>query len=222
MQSISRGGALTILKPHRVAAALVEGCETTIEDFRRKIIADEINMTDRLVASISNSLNGKHIGGIVWKARTLRNGPGVAAEERRHGADVLGTLEVDTPEYKVRKGFLLQSKIIEPGHPLSLGEWQRFQQQCEKMLQRTNEAFGMIFSRKKGVRFIPAQTLVAIRSDQVFEAGSRTLHGFFRSHVKCEIGDRKLNQPTIEILDDMVQARTIKDGRILAIKATQD
>jgi hypothetical protein len=212
------------LKPAAVARMVVDGCQTTIEDFANEIIVDEESMTDRLFGSIATALNGRAIGNVIWKARTLRTGRGVAAEEKRHGADVLGVLQIDLPEYKTKKGFLLQAKRIEPDKPLSKADWERFQKQCALMRERTNEAFAAIYSRSEGVRFIPAATIGEIRRDQVFDVGSRSLFGFFRAHVKCEIGDRRLNSPTIGTLDAMARQELYPEMEeqervILAMKA---
>jgi hypothetical protein len=212
------------LKPGEAARVVVEGCRTTIEHFADGIIADEESMTDRLFGSVANALNGRTIGGIVWKARTLRTGRGIAAEEKRHGADVLGVLEINLPEFRTRKGFLLQAKRIEPHEPISTREWDRFRKQCDTMLGRTHEAFAVIYSRTEGVRFIPAATINEITRTHIFDAGSRSLFGFFRAHVKCEIGDRKLHSPTIEVLDHLARQPgrplTEDDNRmVLAMKA---
>ena len=216
---------MTMLQPRLVARTVVDGCATVIDDFESGIIADETNMTDRLAGAISTALNGKVIGGVVWKARTLRTGPGVAAEEKRHGADLLGVLEIDTRRRKTKKGFLAQAKIAEPGKRMSPSEWKRFQGQCKTMLDRTDEAFAVIYSRKRGVIFLPAETILEIDRDQLFEAGSRTLHGFFEDHVKCEIGDRKLYAPTIDVLDRLKDApgAALSDfatSTILSLKVT--
>jgi hypothetical protein len=191
------------LKPAAVARIVVDGCQTTIQDFANEIIVDEESMTDRLFGSVANALNGRAIGNVIWKARTLRTGRGVAAEERRHGADVLGVLQIDLPEYKTTKGFLVQAKRIEPETPLSKGQWERFQTQCAIMRERTEHAFAAVYSRRRGVIFIPAVTIGEIAPHQVFDVGSRSIFGFFRAHVKCEIGDRRLSSPTIETLESV-------------------
>jgi hypothetical protein len=211
------------LKPAAVARAVVDGCQTTLRDFADEIIVDEESMTDRLFGSVANALNGRAIGNVVWKARTLRTGRGVAAEEKRHGADVLGVLEIALPEYKTKKGFLVQAKRIEPGSSPSKKEWERFQAQCAMMRERSEHAFAAIYTRIEGVRFIPAATIGEIRREQVFDVGSRSLFGFFRSHVKCEIGDRRLNSPTIDTLDAIsrkAQSADFKDLEplVLAMK----
>ena len=42
---------------------------------------------------------------INWTARSLRTGSGIAAEERRHGADLMGIVDIDIPQFRVVKGF---------------------------------------------------------------------------------------------------------------------
>lgn len=195
------------LKPAMVAREVVDGTASTIEDFRDRIIKQETGMTERLFEAVAQSLNGRMIGNLKWKAYSLTSGRGRAAEEKRHGADVLGVLHIDLNDYKVRKGFLLQAKIAEPYEPISKSEWKRFQDQCDLMLQRSAESFGVIYSRSKGIRFIPAQTILEISREQLFDAGSRSLFGFFKSHVKCQIGDRQLHTPGVEVLDAMANAK---------------
>lgn len=217
---------MTLPKPGVVAREVMEGTETTIDDFSRGVIKHETGMTERLFGSVANALNGKRIGGVRWKAYSLTSGRGKAAEETRHGADVLGVLDIDTPDYTTKKGFLLQAKIAEPGSPLPRSEWERFGKQCELMLARTHEAFGVIYSRGDGVRFIPAATILEIRPDQLFEVGSRSIFGFFKSHVKCEIGDRRLSIPTIDVLDAIAKASSpvpedFGVNVILGMKATE-
>ena len=143
------------IKSATVARAIVEVTESTMADFRDGVISGEESMTDRLVGAIRTALDGRHFGNLSWRARTLKTSRGKGAEEKRHGADVLGVLQVDLPEYKVAKGFLWQAKIVEPGRPMSNAQWDIFQAQCQTMLKRTPEAFAAIYSRTEGVRFIP-------------------------------------------------------------------
>lgn len=189
------------LKPAMVAREVVDGSQTAVDDFESGIVSQETDMTGRLFGSIAQALNGRRIGNLTWKAYTLKSSRGKSAEEKRHGADVLGVLDIQLSDYKTRKGFLLQAKIAEPHIPLSKSEWTRFQGQCRTMLSRTHESFGVIYSRTKGVRFVPANTILEIDRHQLFEAGSRSLFGFFKSHVKCQIGDRNLSTPSVAVLD---------------------
>jgi len=213
------------IRPMMVARAVVDGCQSTIEDFNRRIIKQETGMTERLFGSVATSLNGRSIGNLTWKAYSLTSGRGKAAEETRHGADVLGVLDIDLQDYKTKKGFLAQAKIAEPFMPMSKGEWERFREQCKLMVERTPDAFAVIYSREKDIRFIPAATILEIGRDQLFEVGHRSLFGFFKSHVKCEIGDRRLDAPGVEVLERLLRTRErlsdfMKAETVLSMKVT--
>jgi hypothetical protein len=92
------------------------------------------------------------------------------------------------------------------------------------MLDRSDQSFAMIFSRWKGVRFIPAQEIRSIDRYQVYEVGSRSLYGFFLSHVECQIGDGALDSPTIDTLEQLALLPHVpRDVRqVLAMKVIRD
>lgn len=198
---------MSILKPRLVAKAVTNSAESVLEDFRDRTIVDEENVTDRLAQAIKGALDGKRFGGLRWRARTLRTGKGKAAEEKRHGADLLGVLEIAIPGLEVKKGFLAQAKIIEPGKPLTPKAWSTFKGQCAQMAERTDESFGLIYSRQRGILLIPTATILSMDRKSVFEVDSHTLHGFFEDHVSCKIGDRKLSAPSIEVLDRLLATK---------------
>jgi len=106
---------------------------------------------------------------INWTARSLRTGAGVAAEEKRHGADLMGILDIDIPGYRVIKGFLSQAKRAEPGSRLRNQHWDRLRSQCEKMLVRTPDSFVWVYSKSDGIRIFPAEAVLALKSRDIFE-----------------------------------------------------
>ena len=69
-------------------------------------LVDLMSDPDRILSVTKRGIVKQPRGGIVWKARTLRTGRGVAAEEKRHGADLMGILDLALPDYHVTKGFL--------------------------------------------------------------------------------------------------------------------
>lgn len=208
------------IRAYAVAKKIKTFSDRVIDDFKSEIISGEESMTDRLAQSITAAVDGKVIGNLRWKSRTLKTSRGRGAEEKRHGADLLGVLEIDLPEFKKNKGFLWQAKIIEPEKPLSDAEWKKFQEQCDKMLQRTHEAFGVIYSRTDGVRIINADLITRLNRDQVYDVGSQSIFGFFRSHIKCEIGDYRLDSPKIATLERLAEHPGFLDQRILALKVS--
>lgn len=142
---------------------------------------------------------------INWTARSLRTGSGVAAEEKRHGADLMGVLDIDIPDYHVKKGFLAQAKRAEPGRKLRKKDWKRLHCQCEKMLLRTPDAFVWVYSKSAGIRVFPAVSVLALNSRDIFDLYSRGVSSFFEYHIECFIGDRRLNSTQIETLEALAE-----------------
>ena len=155
---------------------------------------------------------------IVWKARTLRTGSGVAAEEKRYGADLLGVLDLNLLDYRAKKGFLAQAKKVEPGQSLSKSEWERLQSQCEAMLLRAPESFVWGYSKSRGVRIFSANAILGLKSRVVFDLYSRSLFRFFENHLESFVGDRRLNSTRIETLDSL---HAFPVERALEVSASQ-
>lgn len=139
--------------------------------------------------------------GIVWKARTLRTGPGIAAEEQRHGADLMGVLNIDLPDYRVAKGFLVQAKRAEPNRWFPQRDWGRLHSQCQKMLRRTPDSFVFVYSKSEGIRIFPASSVLGLKSRNIFDLYDRSVSSFFENHIICLIGDSRLNSTNIDTLD---------------------
>ncbi len=96
---------------------------------------------------------------LIWRAATLRAGSGSGAEEKEFGADILGVLSIDLPDYKVAKGFLAQAKRAEPGVRFSNSEWSRLRAQCNIMLMTTPDCFVVAYSKTVGfVSSLPKQS----------------------------------------------------------------
>ena len=142
---------------------------------------------------------------INWTARSLRTGSGVAGEEKRHGADLMGVLDIDIPDYRVKKGFLAQAKRAEPRRKFRNRDWDRLHSQCERMLLRTPDAFVWVYSKSNGIRIFPAISVLALNSRDIFELYGRSVSSFFEYHIECFIGDRRLNSTQIETLDALAE-----------------
>jgi hypothetical protein len=197
-------------------------------DFRVPDIGDteaelltEVDEVDGLDASAAAAPRARRR--LVWQAMTLRAGSRSAAHEKRYGADVLGVLSITTPGYRISKGFLAQAKRAEPGEPFTKAEWERLQQQCEVMLTTTPDAFAMIFSKARGVRMVSAAAIASFSGRDVFDLYNLGLRTFFERHIESFIGDRRLDKPKIEVLDD-IRSQVPRDVRpsahVLHLKAS--
>lgn len=189
----------------RIAREISDAAEGAFESYRDGSVVEEPQVTDRILGAVRERIRNRRIGNVVWKARTLRTGRGVAAEEKRHGADLMGVLDIDLDGYKAKKGFLAQAKRAEPYRTFESKEWKRLLSQCKTMLDRTPDSFVLVYSILNGIRIFPANAVIELGSRQIFDLYDRSVSSFFESHLQCFIGDRRLNSTNIETLDALVE-----------------
>ena len=92
----------------RIAAA----ANRTVDDFVARQVEHEPEFTSEMLGRMKESMSGYRVGGVRWTAKVLTS-HGANAQEQRFGADFMGVLDLDLPEYKVCKGFLAQAKRID-------------------------------------------------------------------------------------------------------------
>ena len=200
-----------------MAKRIAEAANTAIDAYARELITDEPTITDRWIGAVEAATAmaparySRRTTGITWRAKTLRSSSGHAAEERRHGADLLGVADIHIAGKVVRKGFLGQAKRTEPGELLDNTRWQELEQQAELMLSRSPASFVLIYSKRQGIRFVPAISIVGFGRRDLFDFNSMTLQEFFQLHLACFIGDRRLNAPHISKLDNLQALETLRD-----------
>lgn len=161
--------------------------------------------SDRFVEGDHDDASNSVFQSINWTALSLRTGSGIAAEEKRHGADLMGVVDIDIPDYLVVKGFLAQAKRAEPGQRFQQKDWDRLNFQCETMILRTPDSFVWVYSKTKGIRIFPAISVLTLKSKDIFDLYSRSVSSFFEYHIECFIGDRRLNSTNIETLDVLAE-----------------
>ena len=121
----------------KIAREIADAANGAINAYKEARVEEEPQVTDRILGAIEDRIQNQRFGdvvqqrfdGVVWNARTLRTGRGVAAEESRHGADLMGVLDIEISGYSAKKGFLAQAKKAEPDRPLSLAGWNRLRSQ---------------------------------------------------------------------------------------------
>jgi len=197
-------GTRTVRKVSREIADAANGA---FDVYRNGEIEEEPAITAFILGAISERIRHLRPHGIVWKTRILRASRGVAAEEGRHGADLMGVLDVDIPDYSTKKGFLAQAKKAEPNINFSRVEWIRLTEQCEIMLKRTPDSFIFVYSKLKGIRIFPAVSVLGLNSRNIFDLYDRGISGFFENFIECFIGDSRLNSASIETLDALADFR---------------
>lgn len=202
-----------------VAREISNAADTVIQAYRDERTSGEEDITSRLVQAIEAAIQPRGRqrrtssprSMIGWSAKVLKTSRGVAAEERRHGADLLAVTEIHAGGEIIAKGFLGQAKVAEPGAILSQHEWERLQSQVGLMLDLSPASFVMIYSKHYGVRFTPAIAIAGLRRRDCFDLNTLPLRQFFEWHFACFIGDRRLDVPHIRTLDDLRSSRLLGD-----------
>ena len=189
----------------RIAREIADTADGAFESYRDGSVVEEPQVTDRILGAVQERFRNRRFGDVVWKARTLRTGRGVAAEEKRHGADLMGVLDIDIDGYSARKGFLAQAKRAEQYSTFNSQDWDRLHSQCETMLDRTPDSFVFVYSISEGIRIFPANAVFELESRQIFDLYDRSVSNFFESHIQCFIGDRRLNSTKIDTLDTLIE-----------------
>ena len=189
----------------KIAREISDAADKALDSYHQGRVVEEPQLTDRILGAIEDRIESQPPGSIVWKSCTLRTGRGIAAEEKRHGADLMGILDLDLPDYSARKGFLAQAKKAEPGLQFSKSDWNRLCSQCERMLLRTPDSFVWVYSKSRGIRIFPANSVLGLESRCIFDLYSRSVSSFFENHIECFIGDRRLNSTNIKTLDALAE-----------------
>lgn len=176
-----------------LAQLISVAAEKTINDFNEKVIEQETNFTDRLLARIQDAINGYSNKGIIWKGKVLTD-RGYNAQEKRFGADFAGLLKIDLNDYEVSKGFLAQAKLINYGK-ISKKEIERLREQCKRMLEVTSHSYVFIYNRCK-IRVVPAISVLSMKELSLELLLSKlyniSLANFYENHFKSFIGDLRI------------------------------
>lgn len=189
----------------RIAKEAADGVDDAMEAYREGRVTDEPHVTDRMLGAIETRLRAFRAAGVQVGAVTLRSGSGLAAEERRHGADAMLVLDIRTSDQHVRKGLLLQAKRAEPAQALVHHEWNRMVGQCEAMLSRTPSAYVITYSRDAGALLAPAADVVGYSGRDLRSVRSHMPRRFFEEFLLCFIGDRRLLRPHVSVLDELAR-----------------
>ena len=184
------------------ASRLLTAANKTRDDMVAQTLPDEPAVTSALVARFRDALDGYDKAGIRWSAKILSShGPG--AEEATFGADFLGVLQIQFPEFKIKKGFLAQAKKQNEGTKFSSTEWNRLVGQCEKMMKYSNTSFVFIYSLN-GFFVVPAVSVLACRGpEDLHTLHPVRIHHFYKLHFRCFVGDYGIRDSSPSILEEL-------------------
>ena len=184
------------------ASRINSAASRTRDDMLTRKLPDEPAVTSALVIRFRDALDGYDKAGIKWSAKILSShGPG--AEEAVFGADFLGVLQLEFPEFEVRKGFLAQAKKQDEGKKLSVSDWNRLVIQCKRMMSFSNTSFVFVYSLN-GFFVVPAVSVLACRNlEDLHTLHPMRIHHFYKQHFNCFVGDYDIRDTTPSILEEL-------------------
>lgn len=195
-----------------------DAASRAIEAFREGRVEQEPALTDRMLGGIEEAMREFHVKGIKWNAKTLTD-RGRGSQEKQYGADFAGVLSIELPGFQVKKGFLAQAKIIEPGGYISGNIFNSMREQCEKMLTMTPDSFVFLYSKKEIV-VVPAVSIAGAEYVNPHDLYSRSIARFFEEHFQSFIGDRRISSPTPDTLEEL--RREVNSRSLLYLEARLD
>lgn len=124
----------------------------------------------------------------------------------------LAALELSLDGYQVAKGFLAQSKLVEPSQNFGSNEVKRLKGRCEKILSYSSASFVFLYSQQSGIVVVPAIEVIAARDCNPHDLISRSMKNFYKEHFECFIGDQEIrsaNSRALEELRNRYEARKL-------------
>lgn len=162
------------------------------------LVTDEDDITGTLIGRLDSAFD-ERIGGIAWSSSILRHRKGVAAQEKKAGADMLFHVSIETPQLTYSKGVLIQSKRIDKGVAMTVNSHKELLGQCDKMLDITSASF--VFNYTKSVMRCASATRIAGASNRLLnESCNLTSYRFFLELFRCTTGDRSITSAKFDDL----------------------
>lgn len=161
-------------------------------------VTDEDDITGALIGRLDAAFDEK-IGGVTWSSSILRHRKGVAAQEKKAGADMLLHVSIKTPELTYSKGVLIQSKRIDEGIAMTVNSHKELLGQCDKMLDITPASFVFNYT-KSGMRCASATKIAGASSRVLNDTCNLTSYRFFLELFRCTTGDRSITSAKFDDL----------------------
>ena len=183
------------------AAVIANAALETTTALAEGRIEQEPAFTERMLGRMEHAMDGFVTKGVRWRVKSFTD-RGRGAQESRIGADFVGVLQVNLPDYHVEKGFLAQAKLIGSHGTMAASEFRRMRDQCEKMLEFTPESFVFFYSTD-GIQIVPALAVLSIVHENLKDLYKRSVKSFYEDHFECYIGDRRLSAPDIKAVESL-------------------
>lgn len=182
----------------QAAHAADRAVSAAMEKYADGHVTDEDDITGVLVGRLDAAFD-ENIGGVTWSSSVLRHRKGVAAQEKKAGADMLIHVSIKTPQLTYSKGVLIQSKRVDDGVEMSVGNHKDLISQCDKMLGITPDSFVFNYT-KSGMRCASANRIAGASSRILNDSCNLTSYRFFLELFRCTTGDRRITSAKFDDL----------------------
>lgn len=180
------------------AHAADRAVNAAMQKYADGLVTDEDDITGALIGRLDSAFDGK-IGGITWSSAILRHRKGIAAQEKKAGADILLHVSIKTPQLTYSKGVLIQSKRVDEDAEMTATRHKELIGQCNKMLDITPASFVFNYT-KSGMRCASATKVAGSRSRMLNQSCNLTSYRFFLELFRCTTGDRKITSAKFDDL----------------------
>ncbi|WP_080712489.1 hypothetical protein [Pseudomonas brassicacearum] len=184
---------------HEAAHAAEAAVTAAMGKYKSGNVTDEDDLTGVLIGRLDSAFDQSY-GGINWSSSILRHRKGIAAQERRVGADMLIHVSLNTPGLTYSKGVLIQAKRVEPNSLMSVAEHNELTAQCGKMLAVSPASFVFDYA-KTGMRCASANRIFGSNTRELHSACNLTPYRFFLELFRCTIGDQKIDSAIVDKLN---------------------
>lgn len=192
--------------------------QTLASEFQDRIrsgeLREEEDITSRLLERIGSTLT--FTDGdlrVVTKAITV----GKQKEEPASGADIAVVSVYQSPKFLITKGFLAQAKNLNLQQKMYQPGWGRLQNQCKKMLARTNESYVWLYSGTS-LRVHKANAVDCLKSQTVDDLPYMYLKTFLIDYLICHHGDPNISFHDLPRLQEIIEEQGV--GFALLISAS--
>ena len=181
-----------------------------IGDYNDGLVTDEDDISGAVIGALRSSFQAKQIGGLKWNASVLRHRKGVAAEEKKIGADMMFHVRLNTPTQSYSKGMLLQAKRFEPQNKMNRNQSVDLISQCTKMLGFSPASFVIIYA-SSGARCASASRIAGATGRNLHALCNLTSYRFFLEFFRCTTGDPRVTSAL---------ARELLVPKVIVLKAS--
>lgn len=182
----------------QAAHAANSAVNKVMKKYSEGFVTDEDDITGIIIGQLDSVFDEK-IGGITWSSSILRHRKGIAAQEKKTGADMLLHVSITTPELTYSKGVLIQSKRIDKGMTMAEKDYKELKKQCEKMLDITPASFVFNYTKSE-MRWASATKIIGTSNGVLNNACNLTAYRFFLELFRCTTGDPKITSAKFDDL----------------------